>query len=65
LQQAAASIEMLNMVFKDGARTFFNMGANGPWKNVLTVEEIAPADEIAAGNLTPDCAHWLKTGALS
>jgi aryl sulfotransferase len=52
------------MMFKDGAKTFFNKGTNGRWKDVLTVEEIAKADEVAARNLTPDCAHWLKTGEL-
>jgi aryl sulfotransferase len=64
VQQAAASMEALNMMFKDGAKTFFNKGTNGRWKDVLTVEEIAKADEVAARNLTPDCAHWLKTGEL-
>jgi aryl sulfotransferase len=64
MQQAAARMEALNMQFKDGARTFFNKGTDGRWKDVLTVEEVAKADEIAARNLTPDCAHWLKTGEL-
>jgi len=32
--------------------------------DVVSAEEIAKADEIAAQNLTPDCAHCLKTGGL-
>ncbi len=64
MQQAAASTQMLDIVFKDGAKTFFNKGTNGRWKDVLTAKEIARADEVAARNLTPDCAHWLKTGEL-
>jgi len=54
----------LKMVFQGGAHAFFNKGTNGRWKDVLTSEEIARADEIAARRLTPDCAHWLRTGEL-
>jgi len=39
-------------------------GTNGRWMDVVSAEEIAKADEIAAQNLTPDCAHCLKTGGL-
>jgi aryl sulfotransferase len=54
----------LKMVFHGGAQAFFNKGTNGRWKDVLTADEISRADEIAAQRLTPDCAHWLKTGEL-
>jgi aryl sulfotransferase len=54
----------LKMAFIGGADAFFNKGTNGRWKDVLTPAEIARADEIAAQKLTPDCAHWLKTGEL-
>jgi aryl sulfotransferase len=54
----------LKMVFNGGAQAFFNKGTNGRWKDVLTREEIDRADEIAAQKLSPDCAHWLKTGEL-
>ncbi len=30
----------------------------------LSDEEIARCDEVAAKHLSPDCAHWLKTGEL-
>jgi aryl sulfotransferase len=55
---------MLRLAFSDGAASFFYKGTNGRWKDVLTPEEIDRADEIAAQRLTPDCAHWLKTGEL-
>ena len=32
--------------------------------NKALVAEIAKADEVAARNLPPECAHWLKTGEL-
>lgn len=53
-----------NMVFIGGADVFYNKGTNGRWKEVLSAKEIAMADDVAAGHLTPDCAHWLKTGEL-
>lgn len=64
MQKAASGAQVLNYLLKEGAKTFFNKGTNGRWKDALSAEEIAKADEIAAQNLTPDCAHWLKTGKL-
>lgn len=53
-----------NMVFSGGADVFYNKGTNGRWKEILSADEIALADEIAAKKLAPDCAHWLKTGEM-
>ena len=64
MREASKRIEMLDMIFKGGGGTFIHKGTNGRWKDVLTPAEIAKADEVAAKNLTPDCAHWLKTGEL-
>lgn len=50
--------------FKDGAASFFNKGTNGRWRDVLSPEEVALCDEVAARRLPPDCAYWLKTGEL-
>lgn len=44
---------------------FFNKGTNGRWRDVLSPEEAALCDEVAAEKLTADCAHWLKTGELA
>jgi len=56
--------DRLKETFKNGADTFFNQGTNGRWKDVLSAEEIARCDEVMAQKLTPDCAHWVKTGEL-
>ena len=48
--------------FADKGASFINRGVNGRWRDVLTPAEIARADEVAALNLTLECAHWLKTG---
>jgi len=44
---------------------FFNKGSNGRWQGLLSPDEVALCDEVAAKKLTADCAHWLKTGELS
>ena len=54
--------EWLGKMFEGCGRTFVNKGTNGRWKDVLSPEEAAMADDVAAKLLTPDCAHWLKTG---
>lgn len=60
-----ATNESLKQTFKDGARTFFNRGTNGRWKDVLSAQEAARCDEEAAQHLTRACAHWLRTGELA
>jgi aryl sulfotransferase len=52
------------VAFKDGAANFFNKGTNGRWREVLSPEEVALCDVVAARRLPSDCAHWLKTGEL-
>lgn len=61
----AAKVEALDRIFEGGGANFINKGVNGRWKDVLSAEEIAKADAAAAANLTPDCAHWLKTGEMA
>ena len=50
--------------FKDKGASFMHKGTTGRWRELLSADEIAKADKIAAENLPPDCAHWLKTGEL-
>jgi len=65
MRMLAKRSEQLDMMFEGGGNTFINKGTNGRWKEVLSPAEIAKADTVAARNLTPDCASWLKTGVLS
>ncbi len=57
-------IEELESFFDGGGKSFIHKGTNGRWRDVLSTEEIAACDEAAARNLTPECARWLRTGAL-
>jgi aryl sulfotransferase len=61
---AAKLAPMIEHVLAGGAQSFINRGDNGRWKDVLSEAEIAKCDRLAAANLTPDCAHWLKTGEM-
>jgi aryl sulfotransferase len=64
MRKVSKQSPLLEEVFVGGGDTFLNKGTNGRWRDVLTEEEIARCDEVAALNLTPDCAHWLKTGEM-
>jgi aryl sulfotransferase len=48
--------------FRDRGASFINKGVGGRWREVLSPEEIALADDAAAANLSPECARWLATG---
>jgi len=54
----------LTRTFERGAETFINQGVNGRWRDGLSAAEIEKCDEIAARELTPDCAAWLRDGVL-
>lgn len=64
MRETAASAGLFSVAWEDGAANFFNKGTNGRWRDVLSPQEAALADEVAARRLPPDCAHWLKTGQL-
>ena len=64
MKERAANVEWLEKMFDGGGRTFVHKGTNGRWKDVLTPAEIARCDEVAAKYLSPECAHWLKTGEM-
>jgi aryl sulfotransferase len=50
---------------RGGPSTLINLGTNGRWASVLSNDEVAKCDRIAARHLPRDCAHWLSTGAES
>ena len=62
MRKVGARSEAISHAFRDGVRTFINKGVNGRWRDVLTQSEIDLCDQIAARELTPDCAAWLREG---
>jgi aryl sulfotransferase len=65
MKRRAADVELLKLFFEGGGSNFINKGTNGRWKDILSAEDIAKCDAIASVNLSPDCAHWLKTGEFA
>ncbi|MGA1742650.1 MAG: sulfotransferase domain-containing protein, partial [Pseudohongiellaceae bacterium] len=64
MRKVAGKLEMMDMIFEGGGNTFINKGTNGRWKDVLSEEEIARCDKVAAEHLSPECADWLRTGQM-
>ena len=64
MKKRAADVEVLNVIFQGGGGNFINKGTNARWRDVLSETDIAKCDLVAAKHLSPDCARWLKTGAL-
>jgi aryl sulfotransferase len=48
--------------WEGGAETFINKGTNGRWRDVLTTEDCARYEALAAEQLGTDCAEWLALG---
>jgi aryl sulfotransferase len=61
-----ASAETSDLRFRifleGGAKTFFNKGTNGRWREILSAEELALYDSAAKRELTADCRRWLEDG---
>jgi len=53
------------VLWKNGAQTFFNKGTNGRWKDLLSADELALYEAKAAQVLTPDCQAWLEQGRVA
>ena len=64
MRKCAPKSSVLDVIFQGGGN-FINKGTNGRWKDVLSAEDSAKCDQEAAKHLSPDCAHWLKTGELT
>jgi aryl sulfotransferase len=64
MKELADGVDFLDMLFDGGGRSFINKGTNGRWRDVLDAEEVAKCDRIATERLSPECAHWLRTGEM-
>lgn len=49
-------------MWRGGAATFFQKGANGGWCGILGAEEVAAYEARALAELGPECARWLAHG---
>ena len=61
-KNSVKSVPLGGALWDGGSDTFIHKGINGRWKDMLTKEESAKYEKMAAENLDPDCVKWLATG---
>ena len=65
MRDQATAVGMFGGFFESGPSNFFNKGVNGRWRDVLSDEEIARCDAVAARRLTPEELFAPETHELS
>ena len=55
----------MGMIFEGGADRFLYKGTNDRWRDVLTADDLALYEAVAARTLTPELKRWLEGGAAS
>jgi aryl sulfotransferase len=50
--------------FEGGSSRFLYKGTNGRWRDVMTTEDIALYDQVAATRMTPGLGRWIEGGRL-
>ena len=65
MREQARGTGRIEMVFENGADSFFHKGTNGRWRGVLTPEQLDRFDALVADGLSDDAANWLESGSLA
>ena len=63
-ENATQSVPLGGAFWECGAKTFIHKGVNGRWKDILSNDDSLKYENIAAKNLSDDCALWLSTGNM-
>lgn len=59
LANASGVISPPGFFWNNGLEDFFFKGTNGRWRNLLSAEQVAKYEEIAASKLPHECNMWL------
>ena len=62
-RNGALLMPMASAVWDGGSDRFFYKGTNGRWRDVVTAEDLALYDQVAA-RMTPGLARWIEEGRL-
>jgi aryl sulfotransferase len=52
---------LASAIWEGGSDRFFYKGTNGRWREVMTAEDIALYEQVAA-RMTPGLASWIERG---
>ena len=64
MREEARPSARVDMIFENGADSFFHKGTNGRWRDMLTEEDSRRYEEMCYERLGEECANWLLTGDL-
>ena len=56
-------MSMADKIYEGGSDRFLFKGTNGRWRDVMTDEDLALYDQVAA-RMTPGLARWVEQGRL-
>ena len=65
MREDARSAGRIDMVFEQGADSFFHKGTNGRWRDALTPAQLDRYDALVTDGLPADAAQWLESGSLA
>ena len=65
MREQARGGSRVNMIFENGADSFFHKGTNGRWRGVLTQAQLDRYDALVTAQLPHDAAQWLEAGSLA
>ena len=65
MREEARTSARVDMIFENGADSFFHKGTNGRWRDELNSEQLHRYDTLVSENLPHDAAQWLQTGSLA
>ncbi len=65
MREEARDAGRINMVFQNGADSFFHKGTNGRWRDVLTPAQLDRYDAMVTAGLPAEAAQWLESGSLA
>ena len=63
-EHATKSVPLGGIFWDGGAQQFIHKGVNGRWRDILTEEESAKYERLAATHLDPACVRWINTGEM-
>jgi aryl sulfotransferase len=61
-EQGDALAPFLKAAFQDGARSFFNKGVNGRWRDLFHPDDLAAYEQMVTTTFPPGLAAWVEHG---